>query len=792
MTVKFPFQVPPQKDHSRIRINRMVMREKRKSTEVMIENTKLQQHVWRLQKKVQLLNKRQGSTQNPDKSVATPIKEADSLLRNEGLSPGKVPKIRKVLVAHNSVMKGLKNAKKQSRKNVLEYSHLDIYGSTRYVTKSLGIGRKIHYLLDKARRKQTQSAVNREMLKRAVISFMTRCDNATCCPGKRDAVKVGKELAQKYILSDTLKNLHKKFLLEYPNKSISFTRFCRFRPKNVLLIRYASRKVCLCEKHQNMALKLRALHVKKVVGFSLRPDDLVNITREEAKEKLLSIHEEHMQFMEWRRTEQPYKETVIKKTVLKQVTMSKHEFINKFLDDMDAFSNHARRVTEQYQQMKLLKDTMPSTHVTVQLDFAENYVCQFGEEVQSAYYSKSQVTIHPAVIIYKKPEEGNVQSQSEHSGLLDEREEGNMQAESEQKPVLLHKSIVIVSDETAHTAATIFAFLKELVPKVQKVVPDVEVIHYLSDSPTSQYRNCNMFNITAMHKSMFNVSASWQYFESGHGKGPCDGVGGAVKRSADLAVKKGAMIQTAQEFFNWGLQQDTAVDYLMVNKQLVKEASEEMLSLEATSVPGTMKFHSVMPLPSGVYFRETSCFKSCCWNHGIFTPTCDGWIQRNTRKVRKDGDKLVDRPASAQIVDVEGQEAPINPDTEEVHSEITVTHDITVEVNKAMEKETTAKSTEDHTAEPIRYTGYVAVLYEDKPYVGSVVEYDKSDNEYKVKFMESSGKASNVYKWPTREDELWIPIEDMLFSMEEPVPTGKTMRLFKISQRDSEALTRFL
>ena len=44
---------------------------------------------------------------------------------------------------------------------------------------------------------------------------------------------------------------------------------------------------------------------------------------------------------------------------------------------------------------------------------------------------------------------------------------------------------------------------------------------------------------------------SWHYFECGHGKGPCDGVGGATKRS-DNAIKQGkVVIQDADEFYKW-------------------------------------------------------------------------------------------------------------------------------------------------------------------------------------------------------------------------------------------------
>ena len=43
-------------------------------------------------------------------------------------------------------------------------------------------------------------------------------------------------------------------------------------------------------------------------------------------------------------------------------------------------------------------------------------------------------------------------------------------------------------------------------------------VHYWSEKPTSQYRNTTIFSIINRHKHMFGISASWNYFEAGHGK----------------------------------------------------------------------------------------------------------------------------------------------------------------------------------------------------------------------------------------------------------------------------------
>ncbi|KAI8517597.1 hypothetical protein Bbelb_036140 [Branchiostoma belcheri] len=73
---------------------------------------------------------------------------------------------------------------------------------------------------------------------------------------------------------------------------------------------------------------------------------------------------------------------------------------------------------------------------------------------------------------------------------------------------------------------------------------------YWTDSPSSQYRNKTMSSVISEHEALFGIPACWNYFEAGHGKGPCDGIGGIAKRMADQAVTiQGTTIQDAHEFY---------------------------------------------------------------------------------------------------------------------------------------------------------------------------------------------------------------------------------------------------
>jgi len=92
------------------------------------------------------------------------------------------------------------------------------------------------------------------------------------------------------------------------------------------------------------------------------------------------------------------------------------------------------------------------------------------------------------------------------------------------------------------------------------------MIHYWADSPISQYRNKTIFKIISCHEEYFGCKASWCYMESGHGKGPCDPIGGTAKRKADQAVKNGKfVIQDASDFYEWAKNDSTTITYSYIS-----------------------------------------------------------------------------------------------------------------------------------------------------------------------------------------------------------------------------------
>ena len=182
-----------------------------------------------------------------------------------------------------------------------------------------------------------------------------------------------------------------------------------------------------------------------------------------------------------------------------------------------------------------------------------------------------------------------------------------------------HQNFVFVSSEFHHDTTFIYTLIGKLVPLLKEIVPNLEMIHYCTDPPTSQYRSKTIFKVISYHEEYFNCKASWNYMEAGHGKGPCDPIGGATKRKTAQAVKNGRfVIQDAVDFFEWSKQESSAIKYVYPSTEEYEISANFLNEVckNLDSVNGTMKLHAVFSLkPNWIWICDTSCFCSNCFDH---------------------------------------------------------------------------------------------------------------------------------------------------------------------------------
>ncbi|KAK6168588.1 hypothetical protein SNE40_019788 [Patella caerulea] len=281
--------------------------------------------------------------------------------------------------------------------------------------------------------------------------------------------------------------------------------------------------------------------------------------------------------------------------------IEKSTFIDLVITQTTDFKDHSFRVGKQYNKIKKLKENLPQHQFIIQMDFAENYNCKSVKEIQSAYWNQTSVTLHPVVAYYR-----------------------NTIGE------LCHTIYVVVSDELGHSSTTVHAFLDILIPEIKLIDPDVDIIHYWTDSPTSQYCNKQIFCTVANHQAVYGTKACWNYFEMGHGKGPCDGLGGMTKRMADQAVRCGkVVIRDAHDVFQWSMNSNIkGVKFLFVSSDTCKEVSKRLKARTISAVRGTFKLHVVVGMGSStVALKETSCYCEICLNDNL----CENpsWIKQD-------------------------------------------------------------------------------------------------------------------------------------------------------------------
>ena len=105
--------------------------------------------------------------------------------------------------------------------------------------------------------------------------------------------------------------------------------------------------------------------------------------------------------------------------------------------------------------------------------------------------------------------------------------------------------------------------------------PTPTILHVMSDGPVTQYRNRKNFYLLSTIPFLSGFQqVTWNFSEKSHGKGAPDGVGGAVKRTADSAVQRGEDVQTPEDFYNLLTERKSDVKFLWVTEEDIKRFDE--------------------------------------------------------------------------------------------------------------------------------------------------------------------------------------------------------------------------
>ncbi|XP_026735951.1 uncharacterized protein LOC113499619 isoform X1 [Trichoplusia ni] len=422
--------------------------------------------------------------------------------------------------------------------------------------------------------------------------------NSRIGAGKKQYVKKYGLVKQRRYLLDSVKNLHTKFLEDNPNLRISYVTFTRLRPFWVFLPR-DDRETCACTVHTNMDLLICSLRKYKIIDVKNYQDMLrvlccdkyntkcVGRHCEACKNRVISYKEfnndEEIVYHEWSRDKKKVgtKEINIVKKFTRKI--KPRDLIFKLENSLPKFFLHTVNILNQYQAITLLKQSLSYDETILHMDFSENYSYKFAAEVQSLHFggSRGQVSLH-TVVAYLKEERETV-----------------------------HQCLCTVSECTRHDSPAVWAHLQKALEFVFEKRPSITTAHILTDSPTSQYRNKQIFYILTQLRDTFPSLkfVTWNYQESGHGKGAPDGVGAVVKRTADHEVKCGRDVGDFATFLRVVSENVKNVEIKVVEEHEIKE-KELLLPKDISPFKGTMLVHQVVWNSRSEFleFRKLSCF----------------------------------------------------------------------------------------------------------------------------------------------------------------------------------------
>ena len=211
----------------------------------------------------------------------------------------------------------------------------------------------------------------------------------------------------------------------------------------------------------------------------------------------------------------------------------------------------------------------------VLLDFAENYSFVVQDEAQSFPWNNMQCSIHPAVIYY----------------IYDGQ--------------LTSKRMCIVSEDLEHDVSFVFEVQKAVVKWIKQNVSSVNKITYFSDGCTQQYKNYENFMNLCCHFEDFAINATWVFFATSHGKLPCDGVGGTVKRivkRASLLRSSSDAILSVTAFYEYCCKNISGIEFCHISTSALEYTRENLKKRfeGGSTIPGTRSYHIFEPLQAGI------------------------------------------------------------------------------------------------------------------------------------------------------------------------------------------------
>lgn len=230
------------------------------------------------------------------------------------------------------------------------------------------------------------------------------------------------------------------------------------------------------------------------------------------------------------------------------------------------------------------------------MDFAENYSCHYQDEVQGAYWTQYQVTLHPTGAYDHCPNDDKV----------------------------VTETFLFISNYLKHDVHMVQHFQLQCVSNILQPGIEVTKIVHFSDGCAGQHKGKTNFVDHSFGQEDIGIQVEKHYFGSRHSKGLCDAEIGVVKHLFSLAAKRHhSVIATAKDLYNYRaahltkptlprLHSHKHWSSYFVSKNTIKHDRPEHTD-SVKSLQGTRCLHCVQgQFPYTVTCRQRSCFCQAC------------------------------------------------------------------------------------------------------------------------------------------------------------------------------------
>ena len=397
----------------------------------------------------------------------------------------------------------------------------------------------------------SKAKVFRENWKNKLETFLYA--NSRVMPNKKDTIKIAGIYVPKYHILCSKMQLFAKFKKEHPTFGREFSTFLKMIPKNFRSLDLRCRRVCVCTKDYNIDQRIEVLNK----AASQKSLDLRRTSRQLSTMTLCpyeatpdrkcencgtqAVYQLYQPLIESYSDDQTFKyhqwetrsETVGKgrKRISRWVQVEKRGNIRELVDEvancLETFSGHLFRADYQHKVYSELTSNLPVDQAVVVMDFAENIALEQQDQIESAHWTVQQVTLHPIFLVRHAAES------------------------TEENPVITKESLIILSNDLTHSSDTVYVYTEQLLLHIKNNPGPcpIKVLHRFSDNCAAQYKSKSAFDHLFKLEEKHGIQITYNYTESGHGKGPSDGLGAAIKKKLERMILGGKVINNAYETY---------------------------------------------------------------------------------------------------------------------------------------------------------------------------------------------------------------------------------------------------